>query len=198
MLDFDSMSGEPSPPVALVRDFINTAELQLGTDQLVPDTATTCLQGLGVLAGDRPLAAADLPLLVGVREGLREVLLGHAGHKTEATVLRDLDRLLGQVPLSIGLAGRAPRLRPVTDRPAHQALAAVLTAVINAPSEEWRRLKVCARDSCRWAFFDASRNRSGRWCSMAGCGNIVKMRNAHRVKRESRTAPPSARADSAT
>ena len=53
--------------------------------------------------------------------------------------------------------------------------------MIAAPAEEWTRLKVCARDSCRWAFYDTSRNRSGRWCSMAGCGNIVKMRRAYRA-----------------
>ncbi len=41
---------------------------------------------------------------------------------------------------------------------------------------EWERLKVCARDTCRWAFYDASRNHARRWCSMAGCGNYVKMR----------------------
>ncbi|WP_198671650.1 CGNR zinc finger domain-containing protein [Desertihabitans aurantiacus] len=34
---------------------------------------------------------------------------------------------------------------------------------------------MCARDSCRWAFDDASRNQVRRWCSMAGCGNHIKM-----------------------
>jgi predicted RNA-binding Zn ribbon-like protein len=32
------------------------------------------------------------------------------------------------------------------------------------------------------AFSDSSRNRSGRWCSMASCGNIVKMRRAYRAR----------------
>ncbi|MDR7381806.1 CGNR zinc finger domain-containing protein [Promicromonospora iranensis] len=41
---------------------------------------------------------------------------------------------------------------------------------------DWERLKVCARDTCRWAFYDASRNHARRWCSMSGCGNYVKMR----------------------
>jgi predicted RNA-binding Zn ribbon-like protein len=39
---------------------------------------------------------------------------------------------------------------------------------------EWSRLKTCARESCRWVFYDASRNRSGRWCSMQVCGNREK------------------------
>lgn len=40
----------------------------------------------------------------------------------------------------------------------------------------WSRVKVCARDTGRWAFYDASRNRSGTWCSMQVCGNREKMR----------------------
>jgi len=40
----------------------------------------------------------------------------------------------------------------------------------------WSRLKVCANETCQLAFYDSSRNRSGRWCSMATCGNRMKGR----------------------
>jgi predicted RNA-binding Zn ribbon-like protein len=40
----------------------------------------------------------------------------------------------------------------------------------------WNRLKVCSNDACQRAFYDSSRNRSGRWCSMATCGNRMKGR----------------------
>ena len=40
----------------------------------------------------------------------------------------------------------------------------------------WNRLKICANQACQEAFFDGSRNRSGRWCSMAKCGNRMKGR----------------------
>ena len=173
------MSGEPSSPVRLVRDFVNTAEPQLGTDQLEPGTAGACLERLGLVVTGARVAAEDLALLIGVREGLRGVLLGHAGHDGEAPPSGDLDDLLRTVPLTVRLATGTATVRAVEDRAAHRVIAAVLSAVIAAPPEEWTRLKVCARDSCRWAFFDTSRNRSGRWCSMAGCGNIVKMRRAH-------------------
>ena len=181
------MDYEPPSAVRLLRDFVNTAEPQLGTDQLVPSTATGCLRRLGLLAADGGVAAANLPLLVGVREGLREVLLGHAGH---ASAANELDDLLAAVPVTLRLADGTVTLAAVEDRAAHRVVAALLSAVVAAPQEEWVRLKVCARDSCRWAFFDSSRNRSGRWCSMAGCGNIVKMRRAYRT-RTARTADPS-------
>jgi predicted RNA-binding Zn ribbon-like protein len=50
----------------------------------------------------------------------------------------------------------------------------------------WERLKVCANEGCAWAFYDHSRNRSGRWCSMAVCGNRTKTR----AYRQRRTAAP--------
>ena len=40
----------------------------------------------------------------------------------------------------------------------------------------WPRLKLCGDDTCRWAFMDSSRNRAGRWCDMASCGNRAKSR----------------------
>jgi len=35
---------------------------------------------------------------------------------------------------------------------------------------------------CQWAFYDRSKNRSGRWCSMRTCGNRTKTR-AYRTRR---------------
>jgi predicted RNA-binding Zn ribbon-like protein len=42
---------------------------------------------------------------------------------------------------------------------------------------------VCDRDTCRWAFYDASRNQARRWCSMAGCGNHIKMHRAYAARK---------------
>ena len=52
---------------------------------------------------------------------------------------------------------------------------------------EWPRLKICASDECRWAFFDSSRNRGGTWCQMEVCGNRIKNR-AYRRRKGSRPA----------
>ena len=175
------MSSEPSQLVRIIRDFVNSAEPQLGTDQLTPATAAECLQHLGLLA-DAQLAATDLPLLIGVREGLRAVLSDHAGHSSAPAVIAELDGWLRKVPVTSSLASGIPVLTAVKNNAAHRVVAAIISAVIAVPADDWARLKVCARDSCRWAFYDASRNRSGRWCSMAGCGNIVKMRRAHRTQ----------------
>jgi predicted RNA-binding Zn ribbon-like protein len=41
----------------------------------------------------------------------------------------------------------------------------------------WSRLKICPGEDCGWAFYDGSRNRSGRWCSMSVCGGRAKARS---------------------
>jgi len=40
-----------------------------------------------------------------------------------------------------------------------------------------KRLKQCAAaDSCGWLFYDDTRNGGRRWCAMATCGTVAKMR----------------------
>jgi predicted RNA-binding Zn ribbon-like protein len=46
----------------------------------------------------------------------------------------------------------------------------------------WRRLKACHAETCRWVYYDRSRNESRRWCSMEICGNRSKARS-YRVRR---------------
>ena len=41
----------------------------------------------------------------------------------------------------------------------------------------WSRLKACRAGTCRWAFYDHTRNRSGVWCTMDVCGNRTKVRS---------------------
>ena len=50
-------------------------------------------------------------------------------------------------------------------------------------SGELSRVRMCAGDDCGWLFFDASRNRSRRWCSMEDCGNRAKARRHYRRQR---------------
>jgi len=63
------------------------------------------------------------------------------------------------------------------------AVGCVLASVFAAMTGgTWSRLKACRNEGCRWAFYDESRNRSARWCSMQLCGNRTKTR-AYRTRR---------------
>jgi predicted RNA-binding Zn ribbon-like protein len=43
-------------------------------------------------------------------------------------------------------------------------------------SNELSRVRECANQECHWLFVDRSRNHSRRWCAMAICGNVMKVR----------------------
>ncbi len=58
------------------------------------------------------------------------------------------------------------------------------SAVKLLTSNELQRVKQCG--GCDWLFYDNSRNRSRRWCSMDACGNRLKM--ARRYKRSKQQA----------
>jgi predicted RNA-binding Zn ribbon-like protein len=65
----------------------------------------------------------------------------------------------------------------------------LLAAIASATADgTWARLKICRNDACRWSFYDASRNRSGHWCSMAVCGNRMKGRAFRQRQGEGRAA----------
>ncbi|RTR26759.1 hypothetical protein EKG37_20860 [Robertmurraya yapensis] len=49
--------------------------------------------------------------------------------------------------------------------------------------DDLERVKQCEGDACGWLFFDTSRNRSRRWCSMADCGNRAKARRFYQKEK---------------
>ena len=170
-----------APPAArLIRDFVNTYEPQTGEeelhdpgdlrhwlDQRVPDLSP-------LVTG---LDEDDLAVALRLREGLRAVLLAHAGHDADPAAIADLDASLSRLPVRLQLAADGHRLLPADDSALAQALAPLVDAVRACGQDSsWHRLKACSRETCHWAYYDGSRNQSRRWCSMAGCGNYIKMR----------------------
>lgn len=160
------------PATALIRDFVNTVEWQIDAEswKTPADLAAWLMEQTGVTTTS--ISEGDLAIAMRIREGLRAVLLMHAGHDPLATSIPDLNAAIESVPLRMSFDA----LGEVSLESA-QPLAVILRAIETARSDgSFERLKACSRDSCRWAYWDGSRNRSGRWCSMAGCGNYLKMR----------------------
>ena len=164
----------------LLRDFVNTLERQTGDETLTsPEALADWFVDRGLAPRGTALRPGDLDIAIALREGLRAQMLEHAGHPPDDDAAQALDAAAALVPVRIGFAGGRYRLVAVRDEPAQAAFAALFDALRRTrESGEWERLKACSRDSCRWAYFDSSRNRSKRWCTMAGCGNHIKMRRA--------------------
>jgi len=87
--------------------------------------------------------------------------------------------LATRVELRVGTDG--PRWLPVGEGAIEDATATLLAIVAREMlTGRWPRLKICPGEDCGWAFYDHSRNRSGRWCSMTICGGRAKARAHYR------------------
>jgi len=181
-----------SPAARLVRDFINTREPQIDDESLnTLDDLRDWFAERQLLAADAQLDAADLAAATAVREGLRAVLLGHAGHASESGAVDALNDTLADLPVELRFTDQGYRLVSGVDRPFGHAVAHLADAIRQCSEDgTWPRLKVCARDSCRWAFYDASKNKVRRWCSMAGCGNHIKMKRAYATRKSRQDRAP--------
>ncbi len=169
-------------PLWLVQAFVNSRDLGTAGDELAtPARLDAWLDRHGLLGGGEPASDGDLRKAVELREALRELLLANNGGPTEPATLalvnralRDAEPLLRFLPGgTVELGALAPG---VTGALGH-LLALAFTAMTDGT---WQRLKACREATCRRAFYDHSKNRSGTWCDMATCGSRAKMRAYYR------------------
>jgi predicted RNA-binding Zn ribbon-like protein len=176
-------------PLDLVQRFLNTKNLMRGYDLLEsPQRATRWLEESGY---DPPgtIGGTELARLLGLREGLRDVLLSHnpGASARAAEAASGLNDLIAAAALGVCFdpSGR-PLLAP-SSVGTEGFVEALLGAAVRASYDgTWRRLKACANEGCRSVFYDASKNRSGTWCVMEICGSRAKMRS-YRRRRGSET-----------
>jgi predicted RNA-binding Zn ribbon-like protein len=171
-------------PAELLRDFVNTYDVETGTDELAsPAELALWLRERDLItAGDRAVDDA-WALATTLREGLRTAL-----HPTPRGPRDGLEAALAALPVRVTVASGTPAVEPL-GAGVGRGLGLIAAAVLRAHADgTWPRLKVCAEDACQWAFIDLSKNRSRSWCSMRVCGNRTKTR-AYRARRRPALAP---------
>lgn len=168
-----------SAPGALdvVRGYINTVDLETGEDGIAtPDGLRDWLVAHALLDRRQKVGESDVARARELREDLRALAAANAGHALPDAAAKRLNRWGEAFRLTVRFdEGGESRLVSDGDGVA-RGLGAILALVHHAQVEgTWTRLKACAKDSCQWAFYDHSRNKSGAWCNMATCGNRVKV-----------------------
>ncbi|HEX3689450.1 MAG TPA: CGNR zinc finger domain-containing protein [Solirubrobacteraceae bacterium] len=171
-----------SPPhnLQLVIDFVNTLDLETGEDRTdTPAHLAGWLTEQGLTAGEEPeLDAPDLEDAIALRESLRRVLVSHNQRGEPAEDLaRHLEEVAERGRLSVRFAASGDiDIAPRADGYPGVLAQLLVPVTLAAMDGTWPRVKACVDDDCQWAFYDSSRNRSGRWCDMAVCGNREKVR----------------------
>ncbi len=174
------MSNPAPGSLETVRDFVNTRDVDDDSELLSgPAQLVAWLAGNGLLAGDATARAsvADLRRAIELREALRAHLLAHHGEPLAADAAQTLDAASRRARLTVRFTGTDETDVEPEAAGVDGALGRLLAIVARAIADgTWQRLKVCPADTCQWAFYDTSRNRSAVWCDMRVCGNRAKVR----------------------
>jgi len=168
----------------ILQAFLNTANIEAGTDLFsAPEAVARWFidRGLVDAVDVDPVAMGES---VAFREAVRELLAArHDGTEPPAHVTAALDMVARRAAVSVRVDNDGSLVAVASADGLEGALGRLLLIALEASSSgDWQRLKVCTNQGCRWAFWDRSRNRAGRWCTMSLCGNQAKVR-AHRERR---------------
>lgn len=177
MVSSDLQKNLIEPEAELLVAFINTRDLEEETDSIVDPEG---LRGwIEEQTGEYlpEIDSGDASRVLALRESLRALLRANNGGEADEKQLAPLRE-----------AAERSRYRPafspageLTIEPARADLsgfeARLLLAIERLQSHgAWPRLKACPDETCQWAFYDSTRNRSRTWCSMEECGNREKTR----------------------
>jgi predicted RNA-binding Zn ribbon-like protein len=168
----------------LLVEFVNTRDIEEGTDAIDrPESLIAWIDGHTgeYLPG---LDADDHQRALALRESLRALLRANNGGEAGEDALAPLREAAERSRYRTILSSDGQ----LTIEPARSDLsgfeARLLLALERVQSHgAWPRLKACTEDSCRWAFYDTTRNRSRTWCSMEECGNRAKTRRYRSARR---------------
>lgn len=177
--------------LGLVQAYVNTVDLEDGPEEFRDSSALAgWLVAHGLMEPGSAAEVADLRHAVAVREAIRGVIGANSGAAVYPVDIATLNEAAGASRLRIrfGSDGKA-RLEPETGGVVG-ALGRIVGSVFTSMAEPgWTRLKLCDSKTCRWVFYDQSRNHSSRWCSMAECGNRSKATRFRQRRSDSGAAP---------
>ena len=177
----------PAPLIA-VQGLANTFAYEPGEERLLdPESTRRWLVESDLASGAITVSEAEQRRLVEFREAVRELIDANLDGDPDVAAKR-LGPLIARHPIELVADGDgrlSVDLEPqaTVDDLIAQMLGIVFTAQL---ADQWPRLKICASDECRWAFYDTSRNRGGTWCQMETCGNRINNRAYRRRKASAR------------
>jgi predicted RNA-binding Zn ribbon-like protein len=171
-----------------VQAFINThfdLVYEHGAEVLdSPEALSEWLRQAGLLPPSASLCNADLNRALAAREGLRGLAASGADRQARGHALGALDEIGAGTRVEVRFAETGPYFAPADEAGIDGALGCLLAISAQAMADgSWPRLKVCPGHHCGWAFYDTSRNRTGRWCSMSVCGGRAKAQRHYRRRR---------------
>jgi predicted RNA-binding Zn ribbon-like protein len=179
----DGITKHPAPgELEVVRQFLNTHDVEDGIDEIAsPDALRAWLAAQGLESGPG-IGGDDVQRAAAMRESLRALTFANNGEPLAPEAIPTLNSIAAGARLLVRFDDQGHTVLEPAGQGVEAALGELLAIVVRAIAEgTWKRLKACREDTCQWAFYDLSKNRSATWCSMEVCGNRAKAR-AYRAR----------------
>ena len=173
-------TGTPAAPgtLVLLEGFLNTWSGELDIDDLhTVKSAEAWLRSVPLWTGSKKLTSEQHQKIVKFRSDLRSWILDKGNTQPPNELAAEISfraefRSEGDVrflPADVGYDG----------------VIGMLIKVISESQQNgtWDRFKCCDLPTCGWAYFDSTRSRTKRWCSMKTCGSRHKAREYYKRKR---------------
>jgi hypothetical protein len=177
--DRDDTSPAPSDLEAL-RSFLSLHDHLPGDTESLPpstDSLRWWLSANGFLDRDDAVRDRDLRWALEVREALVAKVRESMGEPRDGRSTDALNRAAARAGLRPCFGCEERRPIHVDAEGVEGAVGRLLGAAFLAELDgRWERFRVCGDPTCSAVFYDRSRNRSGKWCSMSTCGNRNKVR----------------------
>jgi len=165
-----------------LRAFVNTYDPDAGDLVESPEALRAWLVEHSLLAEGEPVDGAGHRRALRLREAVRRLGTANHGGVPDPAAAEEVDALTRGCGLVVRLGEDGVAALEAAGSGIDAALARLLAILYTATVDgTWPRFKVCRNDTCRGAFYDRSKNRSGRFCGTT-CGNAVAARAYRRRK----------------
>ena len=153
------------------------------------------IAGAGDTRSVARVSGADGRAYVRTAIALREALYrlfsaATSGQPVPLEAVTSVNRVLRRGPaycrVDLGSDGQLTKRMVTTDGPRRLLLAIAQSAVDLLTGRDAALIHACANPKCSVIFVDRSKNQSRRWCSMARCGNLMKVTRFYQRARAKR------------
>lgn len=181
----------PAPgDLELVRSFVSLHEHEAGSLDSQPPSlgfVERWLRSNRLIDDDEPAVQDDLAWTAGVLEDLRVRVFQNGGRPADPAAVERLNAAAREAGLEVQFGNGGRSRFEARAKGVRGAIGRLLAIAFLAELDgTWVNFKECESPTCRAVFYDRSKNRSGKWCSMQSCGNRAKVR-AFRERRAAGT-----------
>lgn len=171
----------PAPgPLVLVEGFLNTWSGEMAIDDFkTPESTEQWLRSVELWKGEQQITQQQTQKLIQFRSDLRAWILDSESGQALDTLTSDIS-----FQVTFNMNGE---IRFTSTGDSYHKVIGSLVEIISESQKNgtWDRFKCCALPTCGWAFYDSTRSRTKRWCSMQTCGSRHKSREHYKRKQQS-------------